>query len=178
VIFGLTVRTAARIAAAAVLMTGMSCGAPPATTPSIEPSASATPTASVFVATAIPTPRTTPPGTPAPHPTAAIAQSADVTKPPMPTGAPTPSVEPGLWRIDGYVVDEAGAPLAAACIVIGPVGCQLWSPKTDDRGYWFIDVAQARSTFDIFFERPGHKSVWWRVIPEGPIEFNVVLPKG
>ena len=133
----------------------------------------------MFVATALPTPRTTPPGTPAPLPTAAVGQSADITTPtPAPNASPTASPEPSLWRLDGFVVDDEGAPLVSACVVIGPLGCKDWSPKTDDRGYYFIDVATGHTTFDIYFEMPGHKSVWWRVIPQGPTTFNVILPKG
>jgi len=158
----------------------VSCGGATATgspSPSIGNSASADP--SVYVATPMPTPRTTPPGTAAPAPTAATGESAQpITPTPVPNAKPTPSVEPGLWRIDGYVVDDSGAPLPAVCVAIGPLGCQVWSPKTDDRGYYFIDVAAARSTFDVYFTMPGHKTVWWRFIPEGPTEFNVILAKG
>jgi len=76
------------------------------------------------------------------------------------------------------VVDEDGAPIESACVVLGPNGCKPFSPKTDERGYWFIDIAEGHTTFDFFFEIPGHRTVWWRVIPEGPTQFNVVLAKG
>ena len=163
---------------ALIVSASAACGASPSTAggPS---GANATPTATVFVATAIPTPRTTPPGTPAPIPSAAIGESAKIkTPPPAANATATPKPEAGIWRIEGYVVDDAGAPLGSACVVIGPVGCQTWSPKTDDRGYYFLDVAAARSTFDVYFEMPGHKTVWWRFIPEGPTEFNVILARG
>lgn len=90
----------------------------------------------------------------------------------------TASPQPGLWRVDGYVVDEDGAPLAGVCVVIGPRGCQQWSPHTDDRGYWFIDIAEGHTIFDFYFEMPGKKTVWWHTIPEGPTEFNVKLVSG
>lgn len=133
----------------------------------------------MYVATPAPSPRTTPPGTPGPIPTAAIAQSADIRTPaPDPNAKPTPAPEAGLWRLDGYVVDETGQPLEAVCVVFGPAGCQVWSPKTDERGYWSFDIAQGHTLFDVFFMMPGHKTIWWRAIPEGPTKFNVILPKG
>ena len=47
-----------------------------------------------------------------------------------------------------------------------------------DRGYYFIDIAKGNSVFDIFFEMPGHKTVWWKAIPQGPTQFNVILANG
>ena len=159
----------------------LACGAPAASDPGPSETSSTAPsaTSSVFVATAIPTPRTTPPGTPGPYPTAAIAQSANIKTPaPDPNARPTPSPDHQLWRIEGYVVDDGGKPLEAVCVVVGPVGCQSWSPKTDERGYWFIDVAVGHTLFDFYFTMPGHKTVWWRAIPERPMTFNVILPNG
>ena len=174
--FRLNVRTVA--IAAAVLTSAIACSGPSASE-SPSPSASESPTESVYVATALPTPRTTPPGTPAPIPSGAIGTSAKIKTPePDPKATATPSPEPALWRLDGYVVDDEGTALASACVVIGPLGCKDWSPKTDDRGYYFIDVAAGKTTFDIYFELPGHKTVWWRVAPDGPMVFNVILPKG
>ena len=137
------------------------------------------PSESVYVATAIPTPRATPEGTAGPVPTAAIAGSAKInTPPPDPNATATPSPQPNLWRIEGYVVDESGAPLSRVCVVLGPLGCKDWSPKTDDRGYYFFDVATGNTIFDIYFEMPGHRTVWWKAIPTGPTSFNVILPAG
>jgi hypothetical protein len=134
-------------------------------------------------ATSVPTPRTTPPGTPAPAPTQAITDSTPIDRaqidkvvPGPPT--PTPSPQPGLWRIDGYVVDERGEPLSGVCVVIGPLGCRQYSPHTDDRGYWFIDIAEGHTAFDFYFEMPGKKTVWWHTVPVGPTEFNVKLADG
>ena len=115
----------------------------------------------------------------APIPSSAIAASADIkTPPPHPNASETPAPDAGLWRIEGYVVDENGKPLENACVVIGPNGCKGFSPHTDDRGYWFLDIAAGRTTFDFYFEIPGHHTVWWRVIPEGPTQFNVILASG
>lgn len=166
-------RTVRGLAAAAVFFS-LSCSSAPVT--SGPPSASpAEPSES---ATAVPTPRTTPPGTPAPPPSEPTAQSASIEEPPAPAEAtPTPAPQPGLWRIQGYVVDDAGTPLAGVCVVIGPKGCQRYSPHTDERGHYFIDVAEGSTTFDFYFEMPGHQTVWWHVTPEGPIEFNVVLQR-
>ena len=124
-------------------------------------------------------PRATPPGTPGPIPSQATAVSADIKIPPPPPNASeTPAPEAGLWRIEGYVVDENGKPIENACVVLGPNGCKPFSPHTDDRGYWSIDIAEGHTTFDFYFEIPGHQTVWWRVIPEAPTQFNVILAAG
>jgi len=85
-----------------------------------------------------------------------------------------------MWRIEGTVVDEAAQPLEAVCVVIGPRGCQPYSPHTDENGHWFVDVAHSDITtsFDFYFEMPGYKTVWWNMAPNGPTVFNVVLRKG
>ena len=76
------------------------------------------------------------------------------------------------------MVDESGEPLKNVCVVVGPRGCQPFSPHTDQRGHYFLDVA-ARSdmntAFDFYFEMPGRQTIWWHVVPKGPTEFNVVL---
>ena len=90
------------------------------------------------------------------------------------------SPDPATWRIEGTVVDEAGNPLEAVCVVVGPHGCQPYSPHTDENGHYYLDVAHGDITtkFDFYFEMPGHQTVWWQVTPNGPTEFNVVLRKG
>ena len=104
---------------------------------------------------------------PSPSPTASpVAQSS-------PSGTPSP--EPALWRVDGYIVNQSGKPLKDVCIVIGPNGCQQFSPHTDARGYWFIDVAVGRAAFDFSFELPGYKPAIRHIVPTGPIQYNVVL---
>ena len=136
-------------------------------TPSVEPTATEPPP--------------TPEGTPAPKPSVAVdtAASASVTPPsPPPAATATPSPEPGLWRVEGYVVDESGNPLRNVCVVVGPHGCQKYSPHTDDQGHYFLDVAASKdvtTAFDFYFEMPGHQTVWWHFTPGGPIEFNVAL---
>jgi len=153
----------------------------PTPTPSEAAAASATPTAQPGSETPPPTPRTTPPGTPAPAPSEAAVTSEPVATPtPKPAATPTPTPDPAMWRIQGYVVDEAGKPLEAVCVVVGPRGCHPYSPHTDENGHYFLDVAHGDITtsFDFYFELPGHKTVWWNFAPNGPIEFNVVLRKG
>jgi len=126
-------------------------------------------------------PPPTPTGTPAPHPSEAVdtAASASVSSPSAaPSATPTPSPQPGLWRVEGYVVDESGNPLRNVCVVVGPHGCQKYSPHTDDQGHYFLDVAASKdvtTAFDLYFEMPGRQTVWWHFTPGGPIEFNVVL---
>jgi hypothetical protein len=79
------------------------------------------------------------------------------------------------------VVDENGSPLADVCVVVGPHGCHQYSLHTDEQGHYFLDVAQpiqgVHTTFDFYFQMPGRETVWWRVTPGGPVEFNVVLKK-
>lgn len=80
------------------------------------------------------------------------------------------------------MVDENGNPLANVCVVVGPRGCHRFSQRTDDQGHYFLDVAQpilqgVNTTFDFYFEMPGHQTVWWQITPGGPIEFNVILKK-
>jgi hypothetical protein len=149
---------------------------PPAT-----PSETVTPTAALIEVTPPPSPRTTPPGTPAPPPSEAVVESVVVVTPsPQPATEPTPSPDPALWRIEGTVVDEDGKPLESVCVVVGPHGCQRFSPHTDENGHYFLDVAHSeiKTMFDFYFELPGHATVWWQVTPNGPTEFNVVLRKG
>jgi hypothetical protein len=152
----------------------------------IEPSPTPTPTEAAAASkepgqeTPPPTPRTTPPGTPAPAPEEPAVTSEPVATPtPRPEATPTPTPDPALWRIQGYVVDEDGKPLEAVCVVVGPHGCQRYSPHTDENGHYFLDVAHGEVTtsFDFYFEMPGYKTVWWNVAPNGPTEFNVVLRK-
>ena len=76
------------------------------------------------------------------------------------------------------MVDEAGSPLQNVCVVVGPHGCQKFSPHTDEQGHYFLDVAANKdvtTAFDFYFEMPGRETVWWHFVPGGPIEFNVVL---
>ena len=141
-----------------------------ASTPTVEPSA--TP-ARV---------RSTPVGTPAPRPSTflTIAASIQVSPPPAPRSCPTP--EPGLWRLEGYIVDEAGKPIENVCVVIGPVPCAQYSPHTDERGHYFVDIAAAGSqtvllAYDFYFEIPGRQTVWLRMTPTGSTTFNAVLKR-
>ena len=139
-------------------------------TPTVEPSA--TP----------PRVRSTPVGTPAPRPPTfvGIAASIPVSPPPAPRSSPTP--EPGLWRLEGYIVDEAGKPIENVCVVIGPVPCAQYSPHTDERGHYFVDIAAAGSqtvllAYDFYFEIPGRQTVWLRMTPTGSSTFNAVLKR-
>ncbi len=150
------------------------------------PAPIATPSPTVAAATSqaeatAPVAVATPEGTPAPKPSEAVdtAASVSVTPPSPPVAATaTPSPQPGLWRVEGYVIDETGNPLKNVCVVVGPHGCQKFSPHTDEQGHYFLDVAAAtevKTSFDFYFETPGRETVWWHFTPTGPIEFNVVL---
>ena len=177
--FGLLTMTRRGLVAAAVIIAATSCAAT-ATSPSPSSSdvAAASPADSPTPTFTPPPPASTPEGTPAPHPAEVTVDSADIATPtPVPAATPTPSPQPGLWRIDGYVVDQNGAPLQSVCVVIGPRGCWPYSPHTDARGYWFIDIAEGHSGFDFYFELPGYDTVWWQTNPTGPTTHNVILAK-
>ena len=126
--------------------------------------------------------RSTPTGTAAPRPATFVGISASipVSPPAAPRSSPTP--EPGLWRLEGYIVDEAGKPIENVCVVIGPVGCAQYSPKTDERGHYFVDIAAVGSAtlvqdFDFYFEVPGRQTVWLRMTPQSSTTFNAVLKR-
>src|SRR5712692_7698452 len=126
--------------------------------------------------------RSTPFGTPAPRPATfvGLAASIPVSPPPAPRSSPTP--EPGLWRLEGYIVDESGKPIENVCVVIGPVPCAQYSPHTDERGHYFVDVSAAGSqtvllAYDFYFEIPGRQTVWLRMTPTGATTFNAVLKR-
>lgn len=160
--------------AAALVVLASACGGPAPAAASTE-----TPPLGLATATSTPvTPRTTPPGTPAPIPSEVTIASVPLDPRSTPPDAtPTPTPQPGLWRIQGSVVDEDGRPLGSVCVVVGPHGCKPFSPHTDERGHWFLDIAEGTSTFDFYFELPGRQTVWWQVTPAGPIEHNVILRK-
>jgi hypothetical protein len=140
------------------------------TSPTVEPSATA------------PRVRSTPVGTAAPRPTnfVGISASIPVSPPAAPRSSPTP--EPGLWRLEGYIVDEQGKPIENVCVVIGPVACQQYSPHTDERGHYFVDIAAAGTglvllNYDFYFEIPGRQTLWLRMTPSGSTTFNAVLKR-
>src|SRR5438477_10979293 len=126
--------------------------------------------------------RSTPFGTPAPRPATFVAplDSIHVNPKPAPRSSPTP--EPGLWRLEGYMIDEAGEPIENACVVIGPVPCAQYSPHTDERRHYFIDIAAVGSetvplAYDFYFEIPGRQTIWLRLTPTGSIIFNAVMKR-
>jgi hypothetical protein len=166
---------------ALVASTSQQASVEPNSTPTATPTEVALASMPVGQETAPPTPRTTPPGTPAPAPSDAVVESVEVKTPsPKPAATPIPTPDPAMWRLEGTVVDEAGKPLEAVCVVVGPHGCQRFSPHTDESGHYYVDVAHGSltTTFDLYFEMPGRKTVWWQVTPNGPTVFNVVLRKG
>ena len=148
--------------------------------PSTTPVAAATP--GVEASATQPRVRSTPVGTAAPRPATfvTIAASVPVSPPPAPRSSPTP--EPGLWRLEGYIVDEQGKPIENVCVVIGPVPCAQYAPHTDERGHYFVDIAAAGSqtvllAYDFYFEIPGRQTVWLRMTPTGATTFNAVLKR-
>jgi hypothetical protein len=76
------------------------------------------------------------------------------------------------------VVDADGNGLAGVCVVIGPRGCQQFSPHTDQRGIYFIDMPQVPTVvYDLYFVKDGFTMVWYRAQPTAPTIFNVVLQR-
>ena len=152
----------------------------------LSPKASTTPVAAatpgVEASATQPRVRSTPVGTAAPRPATfvTIAASVPVSPPPAPRSSPTP--EPGLWRLEGYIVDEQGKPIENVCVVIGPVPCAQYAPHTDERGHYFVDIAAAGTqtvllAYDFYFEIPGRQTVWLRMTPTGATTFNAVLKR-
>jgi hypothetical protein len=152
----------------------------------LSPKASTTPVAAatpgVEASATQPRVRSTPVGTAAPRPATfvTIAASVPVSPPPAPRSSPTP--EPGLWRLEGYIVDEQGKPIENVCVVIGPVPCSQYAPHTDERGHYFVDIAAAGTqtvllAYDFYFEIPGRQTVWLRMTPTGGTTFNAVLKR-
>ena len=94
-----------------------------------------------------------------------------------PPRTPLPTPDPEIWRFEGVVTDDEGTPLAGVCVAIGPKGCLEHSPRTDDRGVYFVDIAKGESIFDFFYEKPGYEGAWTRVRPTGPTVFNVTLKR-
>lgn len=148
------------------------------------------------VTTPSPTPTTSPvlapisgsplPDSPQPSPSmGALPQGAGevaVTSAPVPSAPPpgkaTPTPDPAVWRFEGRVVDPDGKPLRDVCVVIGPHGCQRGSPRTDERGVYFIDLPQVPTViYDFYFVSDGYTVVWHRMQPAEPTVFNVVLRK-
>jgi hypothetical protein len=156
-----------------ILAISLNSGATKPTTiasPTVEPSATQ------------PRVRSTPSGTPAPRPTGFVGISASIPVSPPPAPRPSPTPEPGLWRLEGYIVDESGKPIENVCVVIGPVSCQQYSPKTDERGHYFVDIAAAGTqtvllAYDFYFEIPGRQTIWLRMTPSGSTTFNAVLKR-
>ena len=110
------------------------------------------------------------------------AGEAAMTSAPVPTApppaTPTPTPDPAIWRFEGRVVDPDGKPLRDVCVVIGPHGCQRGSPRTDERGVYFIDLPQVPTViYDLYFVREGYIAVWHQLQPKEPTVFNVVLRK-
>jgi hypothetical protein len=152
----------------------------------LSPKASTTPAAAatpgVEASATQPRVRSTPVGTAAPRPATfvTIAASVPVSPPPAPRSSPTP--EPGLWRLEGYIVDEQGKPIENVCVVIGPVPCSQYAPHSDERGHYFVDIAAAGTqtvllAYDFYFEIPGRQTVWLRMTPTGATTFNAILKR-
>jgi hypothetical protein len=127
----------------------------------------------------VPSPTVPPTNTALPLPSGVggiLFTSAPSVSPPPPPRSATPTPDAAVWRFEGRVVDDTGASLGDVCVVIGPRGCQRFSPHTDDRGVYFFDVPQIPTVvYDLYFEKDGFVTVWYRTQPTSPTTFNVVL---
>src|SRR6266550_1709756 len=171
-----------RIGAGAVAVLLVIGGIFAVVSPKTEPAPAAAATPTVEPSATPPRVRSTPVGTAAPRPGifVGLEKSIPVSPPPAPRSSPTP--EPGLWRLEGYIVDESGKPIENVCVVIGPVPCAQYAPHTDERGHYFVDIAAAGSqtvllAYDFYFEIPGRQTVWLRMTPTGSTTFNAVLKR-
>ncbi len=98
--------------------------------------------------------------------------------PTVPPATPTPTLGPGTaYRIEGVVVDEVGIPVPDVCIAIGPNGCREHSPRTDDRGVYFIDFPKAEVDYELHFAKDGYQEVLKRLKPTQNQVLNLVLPR-
>ena len=88
----------------------------------------------------------------------------------------TPGLGPGAaYRIEGIVVDSLGTPISDVCIAIGPNGCQPHSPRTDERGVYYVDFPPAQVAYDLHFTKDGYKEYATRVQPTANQVLNLVL---
>ena len=98
--------------------------------------------------------------------------------PTAPPATPTPTLGAGTaYRIEGVVVDEVGIPVSDVCIAIGPNGCREHSPRTDERGVYFIDFPKADVDYELHFTKDGYKEVLKRLKPTANQVLNLVLPQ-
>ncbi len=97
--------------------------------------------------------------------------------PTEPPATPTPPLQYGYFRVEGVVVDELGMPIVGACIEIGPIGCREHSPRTDDRGVYFMDFPKADVEYDLHFTAPGYKEQVKRIKPTANLVLNIVLSR-
>ena len=116
---------------------------------------------------------------PDPRASAIIALSGSTTVLIPPTQRPataTPGLGPGTaYRIEGVVVDVLGVPIQDVCIAIGPNGCQEHSPRSDERGVYYIDFPKADVSYDLHFTKDGYKEFSTRINPNGDQVLNLVL---
>ncbi len=82
---------------------------------------------------------------------------AAVSASPSPTQTPIGTLAPGVWRLDGLVIDDAGKPLQGVCVGVGPAICTDVNPRTDSDGKWFIDIPKAAVDYEFHFTKVGYK---------------------
>jgi len=173
-------RIGAAVVAVLLILGGVLAVALPQNTST--PVAVASPTPTVEPPATPPRVRSTPFGTPAPRPATFVRAEDSIHVNPRPAPRSSPTPEPGLWRLEGYMIDESGNPIENVCVVIGPIPCTQYAPHTDERGHWFLDIAAAGSAivplaYDLYFEIPGRETIWLRLTPTASIIFNAVMKR-
>jgi len=76
------------------------------------------------------------------------------------------------------VIAETNKPIEGVCLVIGPVGCQAVSPRSDKDGRFYFDLPVANVDYDLHFVKVGYQQFDVRIHPTGPSTFNYVLKRG
>jgi hypothetical protein len=105
------------------------------------------------------------------------ATSAQAAPSPTPTPTMIPSPPPGVWRIDGVVLDEQGKPVKDVCVGIGPGICTNVNPRTDADGYWSIELPKASVDYDFHFTKAGYKQLDMHIKPVTSQTFTLRLTR-
>ena len=115
---------------------------------------------------------------------ALVLASCGTARPATPSGSPSvsppsplPTLASGFGRFQGTVSDAlSGAALANVCVVIATDGsCQPASPRTDARGFWWIDLPSFVE-WDFGWTKDGYQTVRRRLIsPAGVQVVDIVL---
>lgn len=87
------------------------------------------------------------------------------------TASPPATVASGFGRLQGTVRDiNTSRPVADACVVIATEGtCQPGSPRTDDNGFWWIDLP-AGVDWDVSWQKTGYEIAKLRITTKPEVQ--------